>query len=139
VTPCRRELHFLDDPPNVGVQRSTGRQFWRACKREYRRDRRRAARPEADLCGRGLHDLSDEANLYVRPGTGRRECRACKADGDRRRREGRAAQEAEAEAARAEAEATRRAAVRTAAAWPYGNEKHARGRLALMVRASKGA
>lgn len=136
MTPCRKGLHDLDDPANVGVQRSTGRQFCRACKREYRRALRRAKRPAADLCKKGLHDLSDPANAYVRPGTKRRECRACKALAERERRAARAA----AEAAEAEARAARRASRvgPPAGVRPlmYGvtPEAAARYRLARMVR-----
>ncbi len=140
-TLCRKGLHDLSDPANVGVQRSTGRQFCRACKREYRKAKRRERR--TTLCKRGLHDLSDEANAYVRPGTGRKECRACKALAEKQRREAKAAEVA-AEAARApEAEAEKSA---RAAAWlvpPAGvrapgrgvrEEAAARYRLARMIR-----
>lgn len=132
---CRAGTHPMT-PENAGVQRSTGRQFCRACKREYRRARRRERRPDADLCKKGLHDLSDPANAYVRPGTTRRECRACKAAVERERRAATAA----AEAAEAEARAARRASrvVSPAGIRPlvYGvsPEAAARYRLARMVR-----
>ncbi len=100
MTLCRKGEHDLDLPDNVGVQRSTGRQFCRACKREYRKALRRRRRPPTNLCKGGLHDLSDEANVYARPGTGRRECRACKVLAEKQRREAKAARAAEAEAER---------------------------------------
>lgn len=136
---CRAGLHAMT-AENAGVQPSTGRQYCRGCKREYRRARKRTAREApGDLCSRGLHDLSDETNVYVRPGTGRRECRPCKADADLSRRDAQVAEEAAADAACAEADAARRAASRAVAAGPYGSPRHARVRLALIVRAERGA
>lgn len=133
MTPCRKGLHDLDDPANVGTQRSTGRQFCRACKREYRRARRAEAAPAADLCRRGLHDMADAANVYVRPGDGRRECRACKAHAAERRKEARAAE------ARAEAEAAAaRRALLPRVPRVGGGEAGARARLAVRVRAGRG-
>jgi hypothetical protein len=73
---CRRGLHPMTGD-NVGVQRSTGRQFCKAC----RRDRRRRARQERakeraaePICRKG-HALTDD-NLHT-TAKGNRVCRAC--------------------------------------------------------------
>lgn len=137
---CRKGLHSMEDPANVGVQRGSGRRYCRECKREYRREMRRRRRDAVgDMCRRGLHDLSDEANVYVRA-DGRRECRACKADAERRRREDRAA----AEAQRVAAEVSARHALRAIPVVPPAGiragvkaEVAGRHRLALMIRAAR--
>jgi hypothetical protein len=139
MTQCKKGLHDLDDPSNVGVQRSTGRQFCKVCKREYRMARRREQKPPSTLCRKGLHDLADEANVYVRPDTGRRECRACKAIATDRRR---AAARAAATEGQGEERAKRAPLVPPAGVWAprvgVGGRDAAAYRLARMVRAGRG-
>jgi tryptophanyl-tRNA synthetase len=133
---CRKGLHDLDDPANVGVQASTGRQFCKACKREYRKAKRRERRPTSTLCRKQLHDMGDEANVYVRPSDGRRECRACKELAAERRRQPRAAGQ---ESRRQEETSTAMTRAPMAGARPFGGGRAAAEyRLARMVRASRG-
>lgn len=85
MTKCGNGVHEMT-PENTGVQRSTGRQFCRACKNARKRRARGQKRPPTDLCGKGLHSMGDPTNVYLSP-AGKRACRACRDERDRLRRE----------------------------------------------------